>query len=106
VLWFTVWTVLVVGMLVGAFWLGRDLWRKARALLAELGRASDVLARLGETAAGRAETAHEPVWAQLFGDRAPLRARVQELRRERGERAERGAERHLVTFARWRAYSR
>ena len=45
-LWFTVWTVIVLGTVVGAFVVGRDLWRKARALLDELGRASEVFGEL------------------------------------------------------------
>lgn len=106
-LWFTVWAVLVVGTLVGAYFLGRSLWRKATALFAELGRAADVFARLGDASAHLGEEDRTPpVHAQLFADREPLRARIEELRRERGQRAERRAERHLATFARWRAYSR
>ncbi len=35
-MWFTIWSVLVVGTLVGAFFLGRDLWRKAKALLRQM----------------------------------------------------------------------
>ena len=42
----------------------------------------------------------------LFDDRDALRARVDELRRARRERALRRSERHVATFARWRAYSR
>ena len=38
-LWFTVWTVLVLGTLAGAFFLLRDLYRKGKALTVELGRA-------------------------------------------------------------------
>jgi hypothetical protein len=107
VLWFTVWAVLVVGTLVGAFFLGRDLWRKATALFAELGRAADVFARLGDASARLGEADRTPpIRPQLFADRQPLRARVEELRRERGQRAERRTERHLATYARWRAYSR
>ena len=45
-LWFSVWFVLVVGTLVGAFVLGRRLWRSARGLLRELENASALLERL------------------------------------------------------------
>jgi hypothetical protein len=105
-LWFAVWTVLVVGTLVGAFFLGRDLWRKAAALLSELGRASDALARLGDAAASAGAESLSPIQAQLFGDRAALRARFDALRQERRERVQRRAERHVTTYARWRSYSR
>lgn len=106
-LWFAVWTVLVVGTLVGAFFLGRDLWHKGAALLSELGRAADALGRLGDaTAQPAGADSWPPIRAQLFDDRAALRARLDELRGERRERAQRRAERHVATFARWRAYSR
>jgi hypothetical protein len=106
-LWFVVWTVLVVGTFVGAFWLGRDVWRKGTALLTELGRAADALGRLGDATAQYAgPDSAPPIRPQLFDDRAALRARVDELRGERRERAQRRAERHVATFARWRAYTR
>jgi len=102
-LWFAVWTVLVVGTLVGAFFLGRDLWRKAGALLSELGRATDAFGRLADVTAPDGVL---PIHAELFDDRAALRSRVDELRAARRERAALRAERHVATFARWRAYSR
>lgn len=106
-LWFAVWTVLVVGALVGAFFLGRDLWRKAGALLSELGRAADALGRLGDaTAQAAGPDSVPPMRAQLFDDRAALRSRVDELRAARHGRALRRAERHVATLARWRAFSR
>jgi hypothetical protein len=57
VLWFLLWLVLV--LLAAAFfaYLGRDLWRKAKALTAELGAASD---RLGEIAAAINEPGSRP----------------------------------------------
>jgi len=106
-LWFAVWTVLVVGTLLGAFFLGRDLWRKGAALLSELGHAGDALGRLGDaTAQSAGADSVPPIRAQLFDDRTALRARVDELRTERRERALRRAERHVATYAHWRAYSR
>ncbi|MGV8977485.1 MAG: hypothetical protein ACOH17_05525 [Cellulomonas sp.] len=106
-LWFAVWTTLVVGTLVGAFFLGRDLWRKVTALLSELGRAADALARLDDaTTQAAGPDGDASTRAQLFDDRAALRARMDELRSDRRERALRRAERHEVTFARWRAVSR
>jgi hypothetical protein len=106
-LWFAVWTVLVAGTLLGAFFLGRDLWRKGAALLSELGRAADALGRLGDaTERSAGADSVPPIRAQLFADRTALRARFDELRTERRERALRRAERHVATYARWRAYSR
>lgn len=56
-LWFLLWLVLV--LLAAAFlgYLGRHLWRKAKALTAELGAASD---RLGEIAAALSEPGSRP----------------------------------------------
>lgn len=107
-LWFIVWTVLVVGTLVGAFFLGRDLWRKAMALLGELGRAADVLGQLADRAAelSAEASAAPPVRPQLFDDPAQHRDELARLHREREMRAVRRAERHEQTYGRWRAYSR
>ena len=45
-LWVLVWVVLVVVAAGVFFLLGRDLWRKARALVRELGVATDRLAEV------------------------------------------------------------
>ncbi len=45
-LWFSVWLVLVLLTLLGAYLLGRRLWRSGKALAAELGRANDLADRL------------------------------------------------------------
>ena len=107
-LWFTVWTLLVLGTLTGAFFLGRDLWRKATALGAELHRASDAVAQLSEKAAALAEATAdvERARATLFDEKEPLRERLAQGRRAAAERASVRAARHQETFARWRAYSR
>lgn len=104
-LWFTVWTVLVVGTLVGAFLLGRDLWRKARALLVELERASEVMTRLADRAAELAERppAH-PVAPVDLTDPSAARARL--AREATARRREARAARHAAVYARWRAFSR
>jgi hypothetical protein len=56
VLWFLVWVVLVLAAAGAFFLLGRDLWRKARALTRELGavtdRLSEVTDRLGDLPSG------------------------------------------------------
>ncbi|MCC2308454.1 hypothetical protein [Cellulomonas chengniuliangii] len=107
-LWFFVWTALALGTLLGAFWLGRDLWRKGIALLEELGRAAEVLGVLAERTAELADAAAAaaPARPQLLDDPATHRVTVDRLREERAERAALRAERHRQTFARWRAYSR
>lgn len=106
-LWFSVWTVLVVGTLVGAVLLGRRLWRSAVAAGRELARAGEVLGEL-EAAVARLEAAAQerpPVRPTLLADPAPLRARVEELRAARGRRREERAVRHARTAQSWRRYS-
>ena len=82
-LWFSVWTVLVLATLGGAFLLGRSLWRSAVGLGRELSRAAEVTAALADkveqlnAAAGVPDTG-----ATLFADRDVLRARRAELRGE------------------------
>jgi hypothetical protein len=46
VLWFTVWLVLVLLTLLGAFLLGRRLWRSGKALAVELDKATGLADRL------------------------------------------------------------
>lgn len=107
-LWFTVWTVLVVGTLVGAFFLGRYLYRSGRALLAELGRAADVVAAVAERAEelGEAAQARAALAPVNLTDPEPARARraVATIATER-RRAARAA-RHEDAYRRWRAFSR
>ena len=107
-LWFSVWTVLVLATLGGAFLLGRRLWRSAVALGRELSRAADAASQLADRvdelqAAARARATTGPT---LFADPEPLRERVAELRAAAaGRRAER-EERRTATRLRWRAYWR
>ena len=45
-MWWAVWTTLIVGTLIGAFFLLRDVYRRGTALLGELGRATEVFEAL------------------------------------------------------------
>ena len=106
-LWFAVWTVLVVGTLVGAVLLGRDLYRRARALLAELGRAADLLGQVADRAARLADEAGTPVLAPVeLADPGPARERHAVTAAVRRGRAAERAERHAATRERWRSFSR
>jgi len=58
VLWLLVWLVLALAAAGGFFLLGRDLWRKARALTRELGVATD---RLTEITDRLAELSDSPL---------------------------------------------
>jgi len=107
VLWFSVWTVLVLATLGGAFLLGRSLWRSAVGLGRELSRAAEVTAALADkveqlnAAAGVPDTG-----ATLFADRDVLRARRAELRAEAAVRRVAREERRTATRQRWLAYWR
>jgi hypothetical protein len=57
VLWALLWTVLGLGALVVLFLVGRRTWRKARALIAEVGTASDRLAAVASAIEELAEPA-------------------------------------------------
>ncbi|MGW6004924.1 hypothetical protein ACWFNS_03225 [Oerskovia enterophila] len=103
-MWFTIWSVLVVGTLVGAFFLGRDLWRKAKALLRQMSESSQVMDRF----ARRTDelTAAQPSTAPtLFDDPVLLHERVEELRAERAERRAQRRTRNKVTWDRWRRFN-
>ena len=107
-MWFTVWSVLVVGTLVGAFFLGRDLWRKAKALLRQVSEASVVMDRFAqrtdETTAALAASAPSTA-PTLFDDPVLLHERVEELRAQRAERRAGRRTRNKVTWDRWRRFN-
>ena len=101
-IWWLVWTVLVVGTVVGAFFLARDLWRRAVALGAELGRASDAAARLSDQVAELSEVSRRVTVVH------PLLATADDTARWRGglaaRRAARDARRaasHAAAHERW-----
>lgn len=107
-LWFTVWTVLVVGTLVGAFFLLRKVYRSGRALVAELGGASDVLSEVADRAeqlAAAADRAGALAPVNLI-DPEPARARRAESALATARRRAARAARHEQTYRRWRALSR
>jgi hypothetical protein len=109
VLWFTVWTVLVLATLAGAFWLGRDLWRKGKALLAEVERAGRVAGELAVRADELAAAAQEQAGAihhDVLGDPQVQRERLAVLHAARAARRAERELRHAATFTRWRATTR
>jgi len=88
VLWFTVWTVLVLATLAGAFLVGRRLWRSAVGLGREMARAGDVAQRLSARAAeleAQARAAGVEVRPALGRDPQEVRDRVELLRAVRRE---------------------
>lgn len=103
-LWATVWILLAVGTLVGAFYLGRDVLRRGRRLLETLDEAGSVLeeldAKVTELDATRA--AAEP----YASDKASALARLAELREVREDRAVARRLRREATIASWRELTR
>lgn len=103
-LWATVWIVLGVGTLVGAFFLGRDVLRRGARLMAALEEAAGALelldAKVTELEALQVEA--EP----YAPDEAAARARLEELRTVREERAAARQARRAATIASWRALTR
>ncbi len=105
-MWFTVWTLLVLGTLAGAFFLGRDLYRKGRRLLAELDRASQVFGEAAQRGESRADelvlTAPAPV---DLTDPEPARARRALAAAATGRRRAARQVRHDAAYARWRSFT-
>jgi hypothetical protein len=107
VLWFTVWTVLVLATLAGAFWLGRDLWRKGRALMAEMERAGQVVGELADRADALTAAAQaRPIHHDVLTSPDVHRERLAVLRAARAARRAERALRHAATFIRWQTFTR
>jgi hypothetical protein len=107
-MWFWVWTLLVAGTLVGAFVLGRRLWRSVRELGRELSRAAQVASELGaraEELSRRLEAQQPSTAPTLFEDPVELRHRVQALRADREERRAVRRDRDERVWVRWRRFN-
>ncbi|WP_029287275.1 hypothetical protein [Cellulomonas sp. HZM] len=104
-IWFLVWTVLVLGACAFLFWVGRRLWRQAVALGRALGTAADVASRLADQVDELQRVAERPsTGPTLLADPDELRERVRELRAAAGDRRAERAERNAATARSWRAY--
>jgi len=102
VLWFTVWTVLVLATLAGAFLIGRRLWHAVVALGHELARAGEVADRLTARTAEleeQARAAGAEIRPALGREPQELRDRVELLRAVRREHRALRRERHRATVA-------
>jgi hypothetical protein len=107
--WVIVWPVLVVGALVGAVLLGRDLWRRGRSLARAAGRATDAASRFTEHAdelAADAAARHPVPPVALLRDRAELRADLQAARAARARRLDERHARLRGVMAHWADYWR
>ena len=58
--WTLIWVALVLGAAGFLFLLGRDLWRKSKALVHELEAASDRLSGVGSIGPGLTQASSEP----------------------------------------------
>ena len=96
-MWFAIWSVLVVGALVVAFLLWRDLYRRGKALLADLDRAADVFGALDPE---REVTLTTPVPASLT-DVAGARERREAAAEVMSGRRHRREDRRRATRQRW-----
>ncbi|QAY71021.1 hypothetical protein [Xylanimonas protaetiae] len=103
-MWWLIWGVLVVGTLVGAFFLARDLFRTGVRLARAAGDAAEVLgaaaARIGDAAAAAAANPPD-TGPTLFDDPVVLRERVTLLRAARAARADARRERWWATARGW-----
>jgi hypothetical protein len=108
-LWFSVWTALVLATLTGAFFLGRRLWRSGKALVRELGRAAEVADQLATRVDERqaAAAALRPdTGPTVFADPAQMYDRYAELRVAAAGRRVARADRREATRRSWKAYWR
>jgi len=109
-MWFWVWTLLIVGSLVGAFFMARYLWRSAKGLMQEVGRASrrigessDRLQELSERAREVASTQH--AGPSLFDDVTIHYQRVNAHRVARAGRKEVRRARNVATWQKWKHFN-
>ena len=86
--WTLLWVVLVIGAGVVFFVLGRSLWRKASALLGELGEAADRLSVVSAELGAMAGTG-APEEPAIFADPTELRRQRFLARRGASTRARR-----------------
>ena len=103
-MWFWIWCVLVIGAGVGAFFLGRDLWRRAKTMLGAGAGLSQALEAMSERAAELTEAgpATTPRPVDVFGDRRDAAERVAERRWLRRSRAAERQAGHAERYERWR----
>lgn len=103
-LWFAVWTVLVLGALACFVLLALHLWRHFKALMAQLSRSSEVFERLETTMAELDEQfARRSFTPDLTADQAQREAWRQRRRDNLAARAARVQARRSRTLERWRA---
>ncbi|MBI9116159.1 hypothetical protein [Sanguibacter suaedae] len=101
-MWFWIWAVLVTATLTGAAFLARDLWRRAKNVLAAQ---ADLLAALDDAHARAADnppatTTPRPV--DVFTDREHLVTLVESRKAGRRRRAAQRRADHAARYEQWR----
>lgn len=103
--WLLLWTVLVLGTALGAFLVGRSLYRSGKAFAAELERAADAFGSLAERAEELAGAATQPA-PVVLDDLEPARLRMAEARLRRLARRARRDEYRARAYERWQSFVR
>lgn len=101
-MWFVLWFVLVAATLVGAFFLGRDLFRKGHRLLLELERAGTLIEDMGERLEREPTIGTRSPGPSVAADRVQLVTRVAATRKARADRKRRASRRHAVIYRHWK----
>lgn len=107
--WVIVWPVLVVAALVGAFFLGRDLWRKGKRLASAAAAASMAAERLSVRAdelAAEAREANPVPPVALARDRGEILDDLAVARAARDRRLDARHARYRQVMAGWRDFWR
>src|SRR5450756_461941 len=100
-LWFTVWSVLVVGALVVGYWLWRRLYRSVKTTMVEVNRGSELVAAVADRIDTLRSTAEPFVpRAGLSHDPVEARAHLAALRKDRARRSARRRQAHGTTYDR------
>lgn len=103
-LWFAVWTVLVLGALACFVLLALYLWRHFKALMAQLSSSGEVFERLDRTMAELDEQIAQRRFTPDLGATETEREAWRQTRRDNlAARAERVHARRSRTLKRWRA---
>lgn len=103
-LWFAVWTVLVLGALACFVLLALYLWRHFKALMAELSRSSEVFERLDRVMSELDEKFGQQRFTPHLAATEAERETWRQRRRDNlSARAERVQARRSRTLERWRA---
>jgi len=103
VLWFAIWTTLVLVTLAGASLLGLSLWRKGKALMAQMKLTEEVVAQLQDRVAELDSRQPQPAaFEPAFVADGAERERWRSVRvSNRVARRSRRVTSHAVAHARW-----